>query len=109
MEETKKKKNYFYILFVVLFIIFICLYLMNISGYYDVSRSNMMLTEEKIKEFERDVAKGEYVDLNDYFEDRKLDYDNNFSNISLKISDGIDTFLNRGLKGTLKALEKLFK
>lgn len=82
---------------------------MNIIGYYDVNRNRTLLTEEKIKEFETDIQNGEYIDLSNYFEQEKKDYNNNFSNISLKISDGIDTFLNKGLKSTLKALEKLFK
>jgi len=109
VEEKKKKPNYFKFIFISLFILFISLYFMNVIGYYDVNRNRTILTEEKIKEFEADIQNGEYIDLNNYFEENNKDYDNNFSNISLKVSDGIDVFLNKGLKGTLKALEKLFK
>ena len=82
---------------------------MNIVGYYDVNRNRVMMTEEKIKEFEADVANGEYIDINNYFADEKKEYDNGFSNISLNVSKGIDIFLNKGLKGAMKALGKLFK
>ena len=82
---------------------------MNIIGYYDVNRNKTVLTEEKIKQFEIDIQNGEYIDLNNYFEEMNIKYNNKFSNISLKVSDGIDTFLNKGLKSALKALEKLFK
>lgn len=109
MEDKKKKPNYIKYIFITLFVIFLCLYFMNIIGYYDVNRNRTILTEEKIKEFETDIKNGEYIDLNDYLEEEKKEYDNNFSNLSLKLSSGIDTFLNKGLKSTLKALEKLFK
>ena len=109
MEEKKKKPNYFKSIFITLLIVFVSLYFMNITGYYDVNRNKTILTEEKRKEFEEDIKNGEYIDINDYFEEKKVDYNNGFSNLSLKVSDGIATFLNKGLKNTLKALEKLFK
>ena len=108
MEEQKKKKDYFKIIFIILFVIFSCLYFMNIIGYYDINRNKAILTEEKIKEFEKDIKNGEYIDLNNYFEENKKNYNNSFSNISLKISNGIDIFLNKGLKNTLEGLKKLF-
>lgn len=82
---------------------------MNVIGYYDVARNRTVLTEEQIEKFETDVKEGNYIDLNDYLETEKKDYDNGFSNISLNISNGIDNFLNKGLKTAIKALEKLFK
>lgn len=108
MEEKKKKSTPWGVILIVLFIIFISLYFMNVIGYYDVNRNRMMMTEEKIKEFELDVESGNYIDINDYLEDVKRDYDNGFSNLSLKVSNGIDVFLNKGLKSAMKALEKLF-
>lgn len=109
MEEKKKKTNYFKIIFIVLFIIFISLYFMNVIGYYDVARNRTALTQEQINRFERDIEEGNYIDLNDYLEEETKEYDNGFSNISLNISNGIDTVLNNGLKSALKAIEKLFK
>lgn len=109
MEEKKKTKNPWGIILLILFIVFICLYFMNMIGYYDVNRNRMVMTEEKMKEFENDISLGKYIDLNNYFEEENRDYDNNFSNISLQVSNGIDTFLNKGLKSIIKALGKLFK
>jgi len=109
MEEKQKQTNYFKIIFIIIFIIFISLYFMNIIGYYDVGRNRMLLTEEKIKQFELDVENGKYIDLNNYFSEEQRNYDNGFSNVSLKISSSIDEFLNKGLGKTIKALEKLFK
>lgn len=108
-KETKKKHNIWLILLIIFFIIFICLYFMNGVGYYDASRNRMILTEEKKEQFEKDVSEGKYIDIEDYFSDQKKEYDNQFSNLSLKLSDGIDTLVNKGLKETMKALEKLFK
>lgn len=109
MEEQKKKPNYFKFIFITIFLVFISLYLMNVVGYYDVARNKTILTEEQIKQFEKDIENGNYIDLNDYLEKDKRQYDNSFSNISLKISNGIDNVLNKGLKNAWKALEKLFK
>ncbi len=109
MEEEKKKTNWWFIILIILFIIFVSLYFMNGVGYYDSTRNRMILTEEKKEQFEKDVSEGRYIDIENYFSDTNKDYDNNFSNIGLKISDGIDTVLNKGLKKTLKALSKLFK
>jgi len=109
LEEKKKKTNYFKIIFIVLFIIFISLYFMNFIGYYDVTRNRTILTQEQINRFEKDIEEGNFIDLNDYLEEDKKEYDNGFSNISLNISNGIDTVLNNGLKSAFKAIEKLFK
>jgi len=109
LEEKKKKTNYFKIVFIILFIVFISLYFMNVIGYYDVARNRTILTQEQITRFEKDIKEGNYIDLNDYLEEEKKEYDNGFSNLSLNISNGIDTILNNGLKSALKAIEKLFK
>lgn len=109
MEEKKPKPNYFKIILIILIIIFLSLYFMNIVGYYDVNRNRTILTEEQIKQFERDIENGEYIDINDYLEPKNKDYDNSFSNISLNISNGIDTFLNKFLQKALKMMGKLLK
>ena len=109
MEEKKKKTNIWFVLLITLFIIFISLYFMNGVGYYDATRNRMILTDEKKEQFEKDVSEGKYIDIEDYFKDQKKDYDNNFSNLSLKVSDSIDVVFNKGLKETIKALGKLFK
>lgn len=109
MEEKKKSINWWKIIFISLLIVFMCLYFMNMVGYYDASRNRMLLTEEKRRQFEEDVSEGKEIDIKDYFEDQNKDYSNNFSNVSLKISDGVDMIVNKGLRGTMKALGKLLK
>ena len=109
MEDKKEKKNKFLIILYILFIIYICLYFMNMVGYYDTNRNRTILTEEKKRQFEIDVSNGKEVDIEDYFKEQKKDYSNNFSNISLYISNSIDIIINKGLKELLKELGKLFK
>lgn len=109
MEVKKKKANGWLIILITLFLVFISLYFMNLIGYYDVTRNRTLLTEEKRQQFENDVNEGKEIDIEDYFEEQKKDYSNNFSDVSLKISDGVDVLVNKGLKETIKALGKLLK
>ncbi len=106
--EGKKKTNWFKITLSLLFIMYIALYALNISGYYDGNiRRKVEFTESQIEEFERDVASGENVDIKKYLKDQTKDYTNNVSKIGYKISSSIESFLNKGIKETLKILSKL--
>ena len=54
-----KKKNYFFNILFVLFIIFMALYIALESGYYDVKMGRKAtITEEKLAEFEQDFKDG---------------------------------------------------
>lgn len=107
--ETKKKPNYFKIVIITLFIIYISLYILNYSGYYDGNiRKRTELTSAQIKKFEEDVQNGEYVDLNDYLKDQNKNYTNKTSKIGYIISSNTEIFLNEGIKEIIKVLGKLF-
>lgn len=106
--EGKKKINWFKIIITGLFIVYIALYLLNVSGYYDGNiRRKVEFTESQIEEFERDVAKGENIDIKKYLEDQTKDYTNGASRVGYSISKNIDSFFNRGIKEALKILTKL--
>ena len=53
MEEEASSKNYFLIIMIFLFIIFLILYISGEAGYYEYKvHTKTILTEEAIKEFE---------------------------------------------------------
>ncbi len=108
MEEKKKKQNIFLKIILVLFLIFISLYLMDNLGYYNIASKDKILTEEKLKEFEKDVKEGNAIDLKKYTKN-DTNYKNFYSNIGYKASKSIDTVLNKGLKNIGKILKKLFE
>lgn len=106
--DKKKKTNWFKITLIVLFGIYISLYSLNVSGYYNSAlRRKVEFTESQIEEFERDIAKGEVVDVNDYLKEQNKDYTNTASRLGYKISKNVDSFLNKGIKDIIKFLGKI--
>lgn len=107
MMEKKKKINYFKIILILLFIIYISLYTLNVSGYYDGSiKKKVEFTSEQIKEFESDIENGEPVDVKDYLKGQNKDYTNGASRLGYQVSKNIDNFLNRGIKNFFKLVMK---
>lgn len=100
-----KAKNIFRIIIMTLFLLFISLYIIGNSSYYDYSATRKTkLTEEQIKEFEEKIAKGEKIDLNDYKNDENK-YDNVISKTSLKLSNNIGKYVQKGLNFIFKKME----
>ena len=106
--EEKKKKNYFLKVLLIVFIIYFSLYLMDNLGYYNIARKSTILTNEKIKEFERDIEEGKNLDIKNYTID-DANYKNIYSNIGYNTSMFIDNIFNKGLKKLGKVLKILFK
>ncbi len=106
--EKKKKTNWFKIIIIGLFIIYIGLYALNTSGYYDGSiRRKVEFTNEQIEKFENDIKNGETVDINNYLEKQNKDYTNGASKLGYEISSNIDSFLNQGIKNIIGILSKI--
>lgn len=106
--EKKKKTNWFKIALLGLFIIYISLYALNVTGYYDgAMRRKVEFTNSQIQQFESDIEKGEIVDLNDYLKEQNKDYTNTVSRFGYAFSKNVDDFLNKGIKDVIKFLGKL--
>ena len=83
-----KKKGIFNKVIFVVIIIFICLYSMSQSGYISKVRLNKTIsTEEQIEKFENDIENNHEI-VNVYY-DKQNDYSNTFSELGIKISNGI--------------------
>ncbi len=81
---------------------------MNISGYYDNNlRRKVEFTDEQIKDFEKDIAAGEKVDIKDYLENQDKDYTNNVSRFGYQLGLHIDSFFNKSIEELINILSKL--
>ena len=107
--EEKKKINWLKYIIMFLFIVYVSLYVLNKTGYYDGSvRRKMEITSEQIEVFEKDVANGVEIDINNYVKNLDKDYTNRTSKIGYAISSNIDQFLNKGIRRIVKVLSKMF-
>ena len=70
MEENKKKKNtldkIFGRIILTILVAFTAIYVSEATGYYEYEQhKKVILTEEKIKEFENDVKNGKNINIKD--------------------------------------------
>lgn len=103
------KKNPFFKILLVFFLIFMALYIALESGYYDIKMGRKAtITEEKLQEFESDVKDGKEVDLKDYLTDDYVDYSSSVSRFGSKIGSSFDKLMDGGIDGFLNLLGSLF-
>lgn len=89
--------NLFKAFLIIIIIFFLIVYFSYQNGYYiDKNKEKMILTEEKIKEYENDLKNGVDVTSKDYIIVPN-NYDNSYSRLSLsiskKIEKGFDTII----------------
>lgn len=105
----KKKNNIFIKILGVLFIIFIALYIANISGYYESKiRDSVVITEEGIKEFEEKVQNGEEIDITSFLNNERIDYSSKMSNLGDRVTEGLESTLVNGMGFITDILKSLF-
>ena len=91
------------LLIIVIIILYSACYYVACSGYYEYHmQERTILTNEKIKEFEKDVNEGKDIDIKEYLVDPEADYTNSLTNLVYSIS-------NNGTKLTRKIIKLLFK
>ena len=66
------------------------------------------LTKEAIERFEKDVAEGKEVDINNYVDTSVKEYNNKYSSLGLGISTAIDKGVNKSIDFFLKIIKTLF-
>ena len=97
MKNKKIKSQFFKILFIVLFAVFITIFVSNKYGYYEYKKhEKVTLTEEQIKKFEQDIKDGKNIDLQNYVVN-DANYQTNFSQIGLNISNSIANTIKKGV------------
>lgn len=98
----------FYIILSILFIIFLIIFISTNSGYYEYKNNQKTIfTEEKIKEFEKDIKEGKNIKINNYLKDDSKNYSNRLTDLGDGISDLINDSVNFILKGGFKIIEKM--
>ena len=106
--EEKKKGNYdvFFRVLFVLFVLFLCVYAISVSGFVEVQHKEKTLyTEEQILKFESDVIAGKEVDITDYLITEEIDYSNSFS----EFGELVSTLINKGSELTFEYFKKIFE
>lgn len=102
-----KKEQIGGMFFMLLFLMFVGLYFTASNGYYETEeRKKTTLTQEQIQAFEKDVADGKKVDIENYLNLNKKDYDNQISSVTLAISEKIGKTFEKGLNSFFKAIER---
>ena len=105
-----KYKKIGYFLLIILIISFLSIYLSSKTGYYEYSNNRKtVFTEEKIKEFEKDISEGKNVNIKDYITDDSKDYSNKITNLGDNVSILITNSVNSFLKESFSILEKMIK
>jgi len=103
---NKNKINIFKYAFMILLFSFTTLYIASYNGYYDyTNHKKVILTNEKIKEFEQDILDGKEIDIKDYI----VKVENNDKRLGLKISLFIEEKTNNLIKKTFKLLSKMIE
>ena len=98
-----KARKVFRNIILFLFLIFIAIYLSAQAGIIDYqARQKTLMTEEAIKEFEKDLKEGKEVNIKKYTKNKRIKYDNMLSRGTLEVSNSI----GRGLEGILKIFFK---
>ena len=105
----KKKTNIFIKLLIVFFIIYLGLYVINVSGYYEGRiREKTVLTESKIREFESKIQSGEDIDIKSFMDKEEVDYSNNLTVIGDNLTSSIETIISETSKIMGNILKSLF-
>lgn len=102
-----KADKIFKFVFCLLLLIYLTLYFTGVAGYYEYKNyKKMTLTEEQIEKFEEDVKNGKEVNVEDYIQEEKRDYNNKIANTGKKVSYTISNTLTKLLSSTFKHISK---
>ena len=109
-DKTKIYTKIFNTSFVVLLIVFLVLYLSQATGYYNYEQhKKMVLTEEKIKQFEKDIKDGKDLNLENYLDSPVKNYQNKMSGFGQNLSYNIGKYTKLGIKTTFGFLNKILE
>lgn len=109
MIEENNSSNKLLKVLLFLFVAFLIMVISKETGLYEYKVHNKTtLTKEAMLKFENDVEKGKDVSITDYLEDEYKDYSNIVTKTGSALNKIVETFMNKGIKKTLKVLSHLF-
>ena len=107
MKKVKLRTKIFRMSFIILFAIFITVFVSNKYGYYEYKKHEQVtLTQEQIKQFEQDIKDGKKVDLENYLDYTNKNYQTNFSQMGLNLSNPIADTIKSGVDSFFKYVSK---
>lgn len=107
MKKDKKNKIFSRII-IILFVIYITIYISQLTGYYEYKNyQKMVLTKEQVRQFEQDVKDGKNVKLNDYVVNTNKYYQTRLSKAGLDLSNIISDLVQKGISSSFDFLVKL--
>lgn len=100
---SKKKIQIIKYIFISLFIAFIISYVIEKSGYYEYNLQNkVIMTNEAMAQFEKDLAEGKDVTKEDYVVSTEKDYTSNLTRTTNKVSTKVNQLLKSGIESVFK-------
>ncbi len=107
--KIKKGTKFFLFCLFILFVVYVGLYIANVSGYYETRLNHKTyLTNEEIKQFEQDIKDGKNISLKQYITKKNISYNNKISKAGLFFSNCVEKFMSEGIVDILDVLKKLF-
>ena len=101
----KKKKKIVKYVFITLFLSFVVSYVIEKSGYYEYNLQNkVIMTNEAIAQFEKDLAEGKDVRKEDYVVSTEKDYTSSLTRTTNKVSVKINILLKKGIEGVFRVV-----
>lgn len=92
----------------ILFCSYTILYISQATGHYEYEqRQKVALTDEKIEQFEKDVAEGKKIKIENYMDNSTVNYQNKTSQLGLNLSENVGKYISVGIKEFFKQLNKL--
>ena len=99
-----KKKIYKFV-FICLFLSFVVSYVIEKTGYYEYNLQNkMIMTNEAMERFEKEVKEGKDVRREDYLVSTEKDYTSTLTKGTNKVSMKVNTLLKKGIEGMFRVL-----
>lgn len=109
-NKIKTSRRFFRIALFLLLTSFTIVYFAQATGYYEYEQGKKtFLTEEAIKQFEKDVSEGKQIDLENYLLNTNQDYQNNISGLNLTISETISKYARKGIEGIFSGIAKIIE
>ena len=107
-DKIKIYKRCFRYFMIASFITFLTLYLSQETGYYEYDlKQKTSFTKEQIEKYEKDVASGKNVDIEDYLKQPDRNYGNKMSNFGYNISSKIGSGVKFGVDKFFGMLNKM--
>lgn len=107
-DKNKLRTKIFRFTLSILFAIFITLFISNEFGYFEYQKHEQItLTQEQIEKFEQDVKEGKNISLEDYVNNTNKNYQTNFSQMGLNLSNKIADTIKSGVEMFFSSIDKL--